>query len=315
MTRRGVLQAAAAALAGALLPACGGGSDDGVPVGRDTLLQLLQQDSRFSLFLEAAGRAGLTATLASAAENLTLFAAENAAFDALAERLGRGNGAGLLATLSDDQWGSILRFALLSQRRSLGSLRPSARVDTRYQYRGDAAQLIFVTDNGRFNLWDGVGRTSIELLRSDIAASNGVLHVASDVLLPRGVLTVSQMLRASIDSFSDFAGSMSTSDIALLDGTGPFTLFAPVNNAVTAPLSSNLVRHHAMTGPELDGDDFPVQATLAPVFGRQLVLRSGSNAIVLATLSYGSSVQANVTDVDFFASNGVIHVIDAVIPL
>jgi uncharacterized surface protein with fasciclin (FAS1) repeats len=315
MSKRLFLHAAAAAAGGALLTACGGGGGGdggGVPIGGDSLAQLLQTDSRLSLMREAAAKGSMAGTLGDAAQNLTLFAAENAAFDALAARLGiSGGGSALVDRLSGSQWNSILRYALLPQRRSLSSL-ANNRFDTLYDYRGDTMQLIFVTANGEFNVWDGVGRYLITVPRADLAASNGVMHVTSDLVLPRGVLTVSQMLRANIDSFSGYGGSMSAAVISELDGAGRFSVFVPFNGTPGLPLASdNAVRHHVMTG-EIDERDFVDGMTLTPLFGRTLTLRTSSTE---TTLRYGTAIQARVTDVDFYASNGVIHVIDAVIPL
>jgi Fasciclin domain len=309
MSKRLFLHAAAATAAAALLPACGGGGGDaGVPIGADTLAQLLQDDSRLSLMREAAAKGGMTATLGDGARNLTLFSAENAAFDALAARLGiAGGGSGLVDRLTGTQWNSILRYALLPQRRSLGSL-PNTNLDTLYQYRGDAMQLIFVTDNGQFNVWDGF-RLGITVPRSDIAASNGVMHITGELVLPRGVLTVSQMLRANEQWFSVFGVAMSAAVINELNGAGKFTLFMP--NA-SPPVGDNAVRHHVMTG-ETVSSDFVDGMALTPLFvSRPLTLRTSTSS---TTLRYGTAVQATVTDVDFYASNGVIHVINAVIPL
>jgi uncharacterized surface protein with fasciclin (FAS1) repeats len=150
--------------------------------------------------------------------------------------------------------------------------------------------------------------------RGDIVASNGMLHVTSDLLLPRHVLTVTQMLRANVDAFSDYASYMTPAVIAELDGSGPFTVFVPINGTITAALSESAVRHH-VTNQLLSGDAFPTTSTgivLTMLAGQDVTLRRSLNGP--PTLSYGTTLRARVTDGDFFASNGVIHVIDAVLP-
>jgi transforming growth factor-beta-induced protein len=319
--KRLFLKAAGAAAAGALLHACGGGGSDagGGPSGTSTLLQLVEGSSQHTLFVQALQKANLSGAVAAAGAGLTMYAPTNTAFDQLAGRIGLADGAALVAALDAQQWADILNFHLVAQLISVADMRGFAANDTRpatrYLFNGDAAQLIFVVEGGVLFLWDGVGRSTITVATGDVAASNGVAHYLNDVLLPRGVLTVSQMIRASIDSLSDFAGSLNSTVIADLDSAGPFTVFVPVNNAINATLATNVVRNHIVAGQSLGGNAFPDAVVLTTQASRQLTLRKdnvgGDN--VLATLSYGTAVQANITDVDFFASNGVYHVISNVI--
>ena len=331
MSKRLFLRAASAVAAGAVLQACGGGggSDDdgGAPLGSDTLLERLQQDGDFSLLLEATARAGLESTLGAAGAALTLFAPTNSAFDALASRIGQSSGSTLVNALTPTQWANILKFALVPQTLPLTTLNTYASNDTRpqtsYEFRGSAARLIFVRDNGMLTVWDGVGRTSITLIDTDISASNGVMHVVSDMLLPRGVLTVSQMVRANIDSFSRFAASLTPSIIAELDGRNACTVFVPSDALLAAPLTdTRAVRFHVAT-TTLGDDDFPTvnnSVTLSTLIGSNTTLTTRANLViggrsVLAQLTDATATPANLTDVDFYASNGVIHVLDkALVP-
>ncbi len=306
--KRLFLKAAGAAAAGALLKACGGGGGggSGSPSGSQTLLQLLQQ-GRFSILLTALQTAGLAGQLDQAGASQTLFAPTNDAFNTLTSRTG---------ALSDSKLAEFIGFHVVPQFLSAAALRSFAgngqTPETLYSYRGNTAVLIFKTDNGPLNIWDGIGRTSITIPEPDIAASNGVLHVVSDVLVPRGVLTVAQILRASTDSFSEFSASVQGSTFATLNGTASYTVFVPDNAFMNGSLADNVVRTHIVAG-EIGSNAFdPAGVRLTTLnSNQQVTLRKGSGS-VLATLSYGA-VQATVTDVDFFASNGVIHVINTVL--
>lgn len=320
--KRLFLKAVGVAAAGALLEACGGGGGGGgggdsgscqAPSGNDSLLQRLQQESRFSVLVQAVNKAGLAGTLDDRSANLTLFAPDNAALDRLGARLGLGDGSGALAGLSATQWVNILSFALLPQRSALCQLTPSAGQDLRPQTlftqpTGAAAQLIFVRERSTdpLTVWDGIGRYLITLQQSDLGAVNGVMHVPSDVLLPRYVLTVSQMLRASIDSFSGFVQSITSQEVAELGSAGPFTVFVPFNGTLTPPLTSAQRRHHVVSGIALGSNDFS-NRDLTPLAPGPLTLR----------VAVGSRPTINgkaITDVDFFGSNGVIHVVDGIVP-
>jgi uncharacterized surface protein with fasciclin (FAS1) repeats len=125
------------------------------------------------------------------------------------------------------------------------------------------------------------------------------------------VLTVSQMLRASVDAFAGYAARMVATGVdSQLNGAGPFTVFAPGFVSPLPALDAAGVRRHARTG-RLDGDDFFAQGSpraMTSLAGTALTLRSGSPPTVS-----GPSTTASVVDVDFWGSNGVIHTINGVL--
>jgi hypothetical protein len=327
-SKRLFLRAASAVATGAALQACGGGGGGGdgssggscsatatpAPGGTATLLQRLQQDVNLSVFARAVTAAGLTARYSDAGAGLTLFAADNTAMGQLATRLGFADGNALVNGLSSSQWAAIVSFATVPQALSRATLDRYAcdntRPDTLWTSEGSVQQLIFAFENGQFYVWDGIGRVSITHAQNDLGASNGVLHVLSAPVLPRGVLTVAQMLRASVDAFQSFAERMVATGVSTqLNGTGPFTVFAP-GFVQASSLDATGVRRHVSTG-RLDGDDFFAQGSpraLTSLANTALSLRSGSPP----TLA-GNGATARVVDVDFWGSNGVIHTIDAVL--
>jgi transforming growth factor-beta-induced protein len=105
---------------------------------------------------------------------------------------------------------------------------------------------------------------------------------------------------------------------AALDGTGPFTVFAPSNDAFakldpatlntiisTPSLLTSLLQYHVVSGEVFSGDlsNGPVQTLLS---GQSVDVSLAGGGVTLN----GSS---NVTDADIDASNGVIHIIDEVL--
>ncbi len=325
--KRLFLKAAGVAAAGLLLEACGGGGGGGdggggdgggggsggggacqVASSSDTLLQRLQE-SRFSALLQAVDKAGLAAQLDDRSANLTLFAADNDAFDRLGARIGRTDRNGLVAGLSAGQWGDILRFSILPQRSSRCDLTPPAGQDLRpptlyTQPTGDVAQLLFLRDNGGPLTILGRAGANATFSQSDLGAANGVMHVPSDVLLPAYVLTLSEMLRSSVNSSSGFAERI-TSQVPELNAAGAFTVFVPIDGSFTPPLSAAQQRHHVVA-ELVRSNDFS-DRTLTPLSGGPLTLRLNGSA--------SDTINGNpITDVDFFGSNGVIHVVRGLIP-
>jgi uncharacterized surface protein with fasciclin (FAS1) repeats len=315
--KRLFLKAAGAAFAGALLEACGGGDGGGSdsPSGSQTLLEILQQDGRFSTLLAAVQRAGLTGLLGQAGASQTLFAPTNDGFDALASRIGFGNGDGLINGLDPSLLAGLLNFHLLPQSRSRSEL--TGRPDTRHSFDGEPQALIFVNENNQLNIWDASGRTNITIAQADVGATNGVLHVVSAVFVPRGVFKVSQMVRANNQYFNEFSAAMTSAVIAELDG-GEFTLFVPLDGTNTVSLTNtNVLRHHIVSGRTGAATFPPVNSsiTLTPLVGRNSVLTSRQGvtrggATVLAEMTHAVSPTAAVVDVDFYGTNGVIHTID-----
>jgi uncharacterized surface protein with fasciclin (FAS1) repeats len=328
--KRLFLKAAAVAAAGVLLKACGGGGGGGGSGGsgggggggggggncqaagsNDTLLQRLEQDGRFSALLAAFNKAGLADTLNDRAADLTLLAPDNDAFDRLGARIGRTDRNGLVAGLSAAQWGDILRFSLMPQRLSSCDLTPPAGQDLRpntlyTQPTGDVAQLIFLRDNGGPLTILGRAGANATLAQSDLDAVNGVMHVPSDVVLPAYVLTLSEMLRSSVDSSSGFAQRLTT-QVPELSGTGSFTVFVPIDGSFTPPLSAAQQRRHVVSGL-VRSNDFTDGRTLTPLSG-------GGGPLTLRLNGAGNDTinGTEITDVDFFGSNGVIHVVRGVI--
>lgn len=337
--KRLVLKFLTVAAAGVLLEACGGGGggdDDAAappppaptppppaPAGTNNLLKLVRDNpAKFSVLAAALEKSGVAAMINGdgSTGTLTLLAPTDTAFNQLAQRIGMSDGSQMVQSMNAQQLANILSFNLLQQRFSLAALQnfsnrgfPNDRTATLYTFDGQPADMIFARNaQGGVVLWDGIGRDALtlDLTQTDAGAVNGVLHALNDVPVPRGVLTVSQILRASIDSFSDFRASMSGGLIDQLSGQGPFTVFVPNNDAVQATLADATVRFHVMNGL-VGAASFPQTSTpvsLTSISGRRLTLSSDNK------LRNASGASANVIDVDFYGTNGVVHVVDAVLP-
>jgi uncharacterized surface protein with fasciclin (FAS1) repeats len=162
-----------------------------------------------------------------------------------------------------------------------------------------------------------------KVISPDILASNGVIHAIDAVLEPpmeRGEPTASivEIALADPENFSSLVDALTSADlVTALEGEGPFTVFAPTNDAfkkipedtlnglsieqLTAILKQHVVSGEvdsisafALNGDSADtlaGDDISIDI----VDGKLMV----QGAMVVLT--------------DIYATNGVIHVIDTVI--
>lgn len=289
-----------------LLAACGGG-DDGPP----TLLVAAQNDTRFTILVEAVKAAGLDDELAAAGP-LTVFAPTNDAFAALLVELGVTKEQ-LLADTALLQ--SVLTYHVIGSDVKAAQV-PLGKAVTTLQGG------IFKVDStaGGLVITDGRNRTS-KIVQTDLAASNGTLHVIDKVLLPADKTIVQTAL--ALPQFSLLAEAVQAAGLVdTLSGPGPFTVFAPTDDAFAALLTelnttkdalfadtallTQVLTYHVLAGRVLKAD-VPVGTPIATVQGASFTVDASLK------ITDGAGRTAGITATDVLASNGVIHVLDKVI--
>lgn len=148
-----------------------------------------------------------------------------------------------------------------------------------------------------------------------------MVHVVDKVLLPADkniVATASALPDYSILVEAVVAAGL----VPTLQGTGPFTVFAPTNAAFAAlltelgitkeallankPLLTSVLTYHVVPSRVLKAD-VPVNTPITTVQGQKVTV----NASLAITDSRGRQSSIVITDV--FTSNGVIHVVNKVI--
>jgi len=156
------------------------------------------------------------------------------------------------------------------------------------------------------------------IVKTDIECTNGIIHVIDEVILPESDSILD--IATSAGSFNTLAAALKAADlIDALSGEGPFTVFAPTDEAFAAlpdgtldmllkPENKDKLRsillYHVVEGR--------VYADQAIEAEKAATLQGGK---VKITKSWGNVKinDAKVVNADIEASNGVIHVIDRVI--
>ena len=296
-----------------LVAACGGGSDD-PPV--PNIVQTAQADPQFSILVEAVVAADLAGTL-SGNGPFTVFAPTNAAFAALLTELGTTKEA-LLA--NKPLLTAVLTYHVLPTR-VLRAQVPAGKAITTVQ--GGIFKIDAVSSG--LQITDGRNRTAA-ITRTDIAASNGVIHVIDRVLLPadKTIVQTAQALAAGAPpQFTILVEALGAAGLVnSLNGTGPFTVFAPTDAAFAALLGelgitrqalladtallTRVLTYHVLPARVLKADIVPA----TPITTLQGQTFTVTPALAIAD-QRGRS--ANILATDVLASNGVIHVIDRVI--
>ncbi|HKK10231.1 MAG TPA: fasciclin domain-containing protein, partial [Bacteroidales bacterium] len=168
------------------------------------------------------------------------------------------------------------------------------------------------------NLDDGVKLNgSSTVVSADVEASNGVIHVIDEVILPPSIVDIA----TSNSSFSILVEALVKADlVGALSGEGPFTVFAPSNAAFEA-LFSDL---------SVDGISDLDAETLTPILLYHVlgdnVTSSEVTSGMVPTLNTSAQLSIDVSDmgvmlddkanviiVDVQGVNGVVHAIDQVV--
>ena len=301
-----------------MVAACGGGDDD----GPGTLADEASKQG-FTALVAAASKAGLVPALSSSASRLTVFAPTDAAFTSLATTLGFSSAAAMVAALDGPTLAKILQYHVLPSIKTAADLTAGgAAQPTIYTFEGSPATLALNTSAG-VKITDEV-LTSANVVIANVAATNGVIHAIDKVLVPPGVLNVVQMAKLN-PAFSVLVEAVVAANLATtLSGAGPFTVFAPTNDAFTAALTElSLTKAQLLASPGLAGiltyhvvaGNVRAVNVVALPKPASVVTVQGTAFIVGADLRItdGRSRVASLAATDVVASNGVIHVIDKVL--
>ena len=173
-----------------------------------------------------------------------------------------------------------------------------------------------------FTVGDSVMVNGATVTLADVNTSNGVIHVIDKVLTPTDTPNdIPRTAQCTGVHNSLVAAVVQAELLATLQGEGPFTLFAPTDQAFAdagidlASLDTvegkvaltNILLHHVYAGSVLSTD---------LTDGMMVQMVNGDNITLTVTTGMSASVRignATVTTADVQTSNGIIHVIDMVL--
>jgi transforming growth factor-beta-induced protein len=313
----------AAVCAVSLVAACGGGDDHPPPAPGTLAAEATARG--FTSLVAAADKAGLVPALSASSASLTVFAPTDAAFTALATTLGFASANAMVTALDGPTLAKILQYHVLPTKKLAAELVAAGATSvqpTLYNFEGAATTLALNTSAG-VKITDEV-LNQVTVQTADVAASNGVIHVIDKVLVPPGVLNLVQMAKLN-PTFSVLVEAVVAANLATtLSGTGPFTVFAPTNDAFTAALGElGVTKAQLLASPGLAGvltyhvvaGNLRAAAVVALPKPASVTTVQGTAFTVGTTLAItdGRARSAKLVATDVIASNGVIHVIDKVL--
>ena len=152
---------------------------------------------------------------------------------------------------------------------------------------------------------------------ADLEAENGVVHVIDALLVPPAPTTVVDIIVNS-QIHTVLEAAVISADLAgTLGGDGPFTVFAPTDDAFALlpagaldalfndiPLLNDILVHHVV-GDNVLSYDFSDGQEITTLLGEDVQVTITGGGVFIN--------QAQVIVADLVADNGVVHVIDAVL--
>ncbi|MEZ5965455.1 MAG: fasciclin domain-containing protein [Planctomycetota bacterium] len=233
----------------------------------------------------------------------TVFAPTDAAFD----NLGTATVAELLLPRNKEALQSILKLHVLPRRAE------ASRV-----VRATVANTL----GGRVDIKTVRGGTTIggaKIIKTDLEAGNGIVHVIDSVIVPPKRPDVVDLAASNKDFSTLLAAVRAAGLLDALKGDGPFTVFAPSNRAfaklpdgtVESLLEKEnrdrlveILKLHVVAG-RLDSHDVARTKTLKTLGGVEIPVARDGHGLTVGGV--------RVTTADNKASNGIVHVVDAVI--
>lgn len=294
------------------------------------VLQVLKHPSIFKTFLAAVAKTDLTSTLSASTLHATVFAPTDFAFSKLPAPF---NNAANIAGITDPDSIYALRNLILYHLLGTEKLRNQfvmgrSSAITLKPEEGQNDNLVYTSNSFGLLLLNGKSL----VLCSNLKASNAVIHVVDDVLLPPAE-TIAQVLMTYPEYSSLNAALIQTGLFGAFTGPGNFTLFAPTNTAfakLPAPFNNaagieaitdsaqlaalaNILQYHISESRYFAWDlgHYKAIATMAPAPKNSITGIMGLNKGWVR--GNRNAFFAKITPANIFTCNGVMHVIDQVL--
>ncbi|MCU0353839.1 MAG: fasciclin domain-containing protein [Cytophagales bacterium] len=307
---------------------CGNDDDNNNPQPQQNVLQLAQGNSN----------------VLSGTTQITVFAPTDAAF---VRHLGVADEAAAIAAINAASFTAAQAADLLTYHVISGSEVKAANIQTGTNAITTARasnNRAFVTKTG-----NTVTVNNATVTQPDVDASNGVVHVIDAVLTPpTGDVVATATSTANAATFNILAAAVTKAGLVpTLQGNGPFTVFAPtddaflallrsaaffnnanlteaqvldyINNTISAtstplnlPTLTQVLQYHVVSGAaySINLTNNQSLTTVKPAAPNTLTVAINGTTV---TIDGSASQPATVTTANLTTSNGVIHVINGIL--
>lgn len=281
-----------------------------------TILEVAHSRSDLSSFAVAVSKyEDLSSSLDDETQELTVFAPTDDAFDVFLDAMGYSS----LDDIPDDTLKDVIQYHIISGSAFSGS----EFTDGQSSATLLANETVFISING-----NTIMVNASVISEADVDASNGVVHIVDAVLVPGylggsvastilGVIQSNDQLstlREAVKRFDDLLSSLN-------DKGESYTMFAPTNDAFEALLDvlgyasidevpektlREILHYHITSESAFLAEDFTDAQSLNTLLTDEAVTIYVNGGTV--TVNSSSVISADVQ-----VSNGVVHIIDAVL--
>ncbi|MFO7798936.1 MAG: fasciclin domain-containing protein [Rhodohalobacter sp.] len=271
-----------------------------IALDQPNLVDVAQEAGQFETLIGLVEDVGLTTTLQYLGP-YTAFAPTDAAFTALFEEIDSGS-------LTEEQITFILTYHVISgDGIASDDLAPEQSVESA------AEELLYITSDEE----DGVtvnGNASV--IDADVDASNGLIHVVDNVLLPNAFLNTVEVAQKNYN-FTTLVDLIVQADLAETVATTELTVFAPTNDAFADLFAEvdpqslsdaqveEILLYHTIPGTTIASGDLQEQQTVASTTDENLYVTVNGDVVV--------NGNSTVVTPDVASNNGIIHAVDTVL--
>lgn len=282
----------------------------------NTIVEPAYFSNDFSTLTAAVVEANLLSTLTDPNINVTLFAPDDAAFEA----------AGITSFTGVDL-AAVLNYHVLDDELFASDL-PSTAGGFATGVPTLGGETVYLTNNSNGVFLNGNSQVTVATNSGEaLDYNNGVVHVINRTLVPAEVDVVGIAQNAG---FTDLAAALTEANlVTTLQGNGPFTVFAPTNDAFQALYSALNISGPSEVDPLLGNGTLAAILTYhvvgdwvfsSDITDGAVVTSLESTTFTLNVSGSGVSIEdqdpdvanPNITDTDILGTNGVVHVIDGV---
>jgi transforming growth factor-beta-induced protein len=253
----------------------------------------------------------------------TVFAPTNDAFAAISS---------VVAGLTKEQLAQVLEYHVVDAEAKAEDLSNMESLFPLYRGHSLGVNLEEVDAEGHGKVRIVGENNAVTVTTANVLCTNGVVHIVDAVLLPN--LNSDEVLASaapsqsivetaqSVPQLSSLVDALVKADLVdALSGPGPFTVLAPTNDAfdaissVVAGLTTDQLRfvleYHVVSGAAAKASDLANNEVLIPLAsGRSWHV----NLDVPGEVRFvGETNYVTVTTADVLCSNGVVHIVDAVL--
>lgn len=285
-----------------------------------TIAEIAASNSDLTSLVAALDRANLVTTLDGEGQ-FTVFAPSNAAFATFMSDNGFANLEAIpVPVLREVLLNHVVSGRNLSTQLSTGYVKTLAKGGA-----SDTNTLsMFINTTSGVVLNGGVANGGATVNTADVLASNGVIHLVN------GVIKMPTVVNHALanPNFSILVEALTRNDqpdfAGILSGEGPFTVFAPTNDAFGSLLTElglssladvpqatleNVLKYHVVAGSNVLSTSLTNNMMVSTFQGSPFTVNTTGGA----SITDANNRVSNIIAVDVQASNGVVHAIDKVL--